>query len=67
MTAPTHTAHARFTLASALFRLAIRICPSSFFNRFCEETIDLTEFHGYEQRLDYGYWTADGTQRKSDW
>ena len=67
MTAPTRTAHARFTLASALFRLAMRICPSSFFNRFCEEVIDLAEWHGYEQPWDDRVWTADGTQPKSDW
>ena len=43
MTAPTHTAHARFTLASALVRLAIRICPRSFVSRFVEETVELAE------------------------
>ena len=39
----TRTAHARFTLASALVRLAIRICPRSFVGRFVEETVELAE------------------------
>ena len=43
MTAPTRTAHARFTLASALVRLAIRVCPRSFVSRFVEETVEWVE------------------------
>jgi len=75
MTAPTHTAHARFTLASALVRLAFRICPFSFVARFVEETVELAEeqdgFDG-EPCEDCGgwtcqghFWTQDGTQFRS--
>jgi hypothetical protein len=39
----TRTAHARFLLASALVRLAIRVCPRFFVSRFVEETVELAE------------------------
>ena len=39
----TRTSIARFTLASALVRLAIRICPRSFVGRFVEETVERAE------------------------
>jgi hypothetical protein len=73
MTAPTRTAHARFTLASALVRLAFRVCPNSFSSRFVEETIyiaeetptgEFCEYCGFQESDCAGHnWTPDGTQR----
>ena len=61
---PTYPSRFRFALATLLSRLAFRVCPSEFNNRFCEEVEELIEEEVIEWSPEQSNnWTADGTQR----